>query len=307
MVGRNAAKVRTDDSNPRRFDALMPGEAQERARLRTRPDFPWIARQAAIHLSDAYRGNLLLTRLLNDRGRFVLALLILDMHFDQPGAPGLTTGRLKAEAVALDVCSPGRVGAILAAFRVFGMIAPAPDTDGRRRRLVVTEKLMSIHRERWRTMLNTLALVMPEEGERGLRHLDDPVFLAAFVRALLEPLRGGWRPSYEIPAIAQFAERDGGLLIALALFGIGLTGQPLSISQLARSFRISRSHVVGIVQDAAAAGLLRRVEEQGGRGPGVLPQPALIEAMEHFVALALVRQMVAVRAGLAALDQRDAA
>ncbi|MBS7554632.1 MarR family transcriptional regulator [Ancylobacter dichloromethanicus] len=280
----------------------MPGEVQERARLRARPDFHWVARQAAINLSDAYRGNLLLTRLLNDRGRFVLALLILDLHFDQPDAPGLTTGRLKAEAVALDVCSPGRVGAILAAFRVFGLIAPAPDADGRRRRLVVTERLMSIHRERWRTMLNTLALVVPEDGERGLRHLDNPDFLAAFVRALLKPLRAGWRPAFDIPAIGQFADRDGGLLIALALFGTGLNGQPLSISQLARSFRISRSHVVGIVQDAAEAGLVRRVGEQGTRGPGVLPQPALTEAMEHFVAMALVRQMTAVRAGLAAID-----
>ena len=285
----------------------MPGEAAERARLRARPDFPWIARQAAISLSDAYRGNLLLTRLLNDRGRFVLALLIFDMHLEKPEAPGLTTGRLKAEAVALDVCSPGRVSAILAAFRVFGMIAPAPDTDGRRRRLVVTEKLMAIHRERWRTMLRTLALVMPEDGERGLRHLDDPVFLAPFVHTLLEPLRGGWRPAMDIPAIGHFADRDGGLLIALALFGVGLNGQPQSISQLARSFRLSRSHVVGIVQEAASIGLVRRAEEKGARGPGVLPEPALIEAMEHFVAVALVRQMVAVRAGIAALDAQSAA
>ncbi|WP_371345917.1 hypothetical protein [Ancylobacter sp. IITR112] len=285
----------------------MPGEAQERARLRARPDFPWIARQAAISLSDAYRGNLLLTRLLNDRGRFVLALLILDMHLEQPDSPGLTTGRLKAEAVALDVCSPGRVSAILAAFRVFGMIAPAPDTDGRRRRLVVTDKLMAIHRERWRTMLKTLALVMPEDGERGLRHLDDPVFITPFVHTLLEPLRGGWRPAMDIPAIGHFAERDGGLLIALALFGVGLNGQPVSISQLARSFRISRSHVVGIVQEATGLGLVRRVDEAGERGPGVLPEPALIDAMEEFIAVALVRQMVAVRAGIAALNARAAA
>lgn len=302
MVARDSATIRTDDSIIRRCESLMPGEVQERARLRARPDFPWIARQAAVNLSEAYRGNLLLTRLLNDRGRFVLSLLILDMHFEKPEAPGLTTGRLKAEAIALDLCSPGRVSAILAAFRVFGMIAPAPDADGRRRRLVVTEKLMAIHRERWRTMLGTLALVMPEEGERGLRHLDDPVFLTAFVRALLVPLRAGWRPALDIPAIGHFAERDGGLLIALALFGTGLNGQPLSISQLARSFRISRSHVVGIVQEAAGLGFVRRVEEHGGRGPGVLPQPALMDALEHFIAMALVRQMVAVRAGLAALD-----
>ncbi len=269
--------------------------------MRARPDFPWVARQAAITLSEAYRGNLLLTRLLNDRGRVALALLMLDMHFEQPDAPGLTTGRLKAEAVALDICSPGRVGAILAAFRLFGLVAPAPDLDGRRRRLVVTERLLAIHRERWRTILQSLALVLPEEGERGLHHIEDPAFLAAFVHALLEPMRAGWRPAFDVPAIAHFADRDGGMLIAFALFGTGPTGQPLSISQLARSFRISRSHVVGIVQNAAEAGLVRRVDEQGSRGPGVLPQPALTEALEAFVALVLVRQAVAVRRGLAAI------
>ncbi|MPT22808.1 MAG: MarR family transcriptional regulator [Starkeya sp.] len=307
MVARTSATSRSVDPPVCRWATLMPGEVQERARLRARPDFPWIARQAAVSLSDAYRGNVLLTRLLNDRGRFVLALLILDMHFEEPGAPGLTTGRLKNEAVALELCSPGRVSAILAAFRVFGMIAPAPDADGRRRRLVVTEKLMAIHRERWRTMLHTLALVMPEEGERGLRHLDDPVFMVPFVRTLLQPLRAGWRPALDIPAIGHFAERDGGLLIALALFGTGLNGPPLSISQLARSFRISRSHVVGIVQEATGLGLVRRVEDEGARGPGVLPEPKLMDALEHFIAVALVRQMVAVRAGIAALDAREAA
>lgn len=302
MVVQGPAAIRPDGTDKTRFDALMPGEVQERARLRARPDFPWVARQAAINLSELYRGNLLLTRLLNDRGRVALALLMLDMHFESPDSPGLTTGRLKAEAAALGICSPGRVGAILAAFRLFGLVAPAPDADGRRRRLVVTERLLSIHRERWRTMLQTLSLVLPEEGERGLRLLDQPAFLAAFVRGLLEPMRAGWRPAFDVPAIAHFADRDGGMLIAFALFGTGPTGQPLSISQLARSFRISRSHVVDIVQKAGDAGLVRRVDEQGGRGPGALPQPALTEAMEAFIALALVRQAMAVRRGLAAAE-----
>lgn len=281
-------------------EALMPGEVEERRRLRTRPDFPWIARQAAIHLATAYRGNFLLTRVLNDRGRLTLALLMLQMHFEPTEAPGLTAGRLKTEAVALDICSPGRVGAILAAFRLLGLLAAAPDADRRRRRLIVTDRLLEIHRERWRVLLKALALVLPE-GEAGLARLEDDKFLAAFVDALLEPLRRGWRPVYDIPELALFVDRDGGLMIAFGLFGTMPTGGPVTVAGLARAYRVSRSHVVDIVQKATEAGLIRRLDpEVDGRG-GLVAEPALVDAMERLIATALARQASAVRHALKAI------
>lgn len=301
LFARSLTPVAPPAPEATRFEALMPGEAEKRARLRARPDFPWIARQAAIKLGTAYRGNVLLTRILNDRGRIILALLMLDMHFESPAAPGLTAGRLKAEAAALELCSMGRVTAILAAFRLLGLVAPVPDTDRRRRRLVVTERLLAVHKSRWEIILGTVKLVLPE-GELGLRHLDDNTFLAAYIHALLEPLRGGWRPVFDIPELGIFADRDGGLMIAFALFGIGPSGLPLSASQLARTYRVSRSHVVDIVQKATEAGLVRRVEARELGGPGILPEPPLMEAMEAFIATALVRQASAVRQALAAID-----
>ncbi|MCK0210046.1 MarR family transcriptional regulator [Starkeya koreensis] len=282
------------------YEVLMPAEVEERRRLRARPDFPWIARQAAIHLATAYRGNFLLTRVLNDRGRLTLALLMLQMHFEPAGAPGLTVGRLKAEAVALDICSPGRVGAILAAFRLLGLLAPAPDADRRRRRLIVTGRLLDVHRERWRVMLKTLSLVMPE-GEAGLARLDDDAFLGPFVDALLEPLRRGWRPVYDIPELALFVDRDGGLMIAFGLFGTAPTGAPATVAGLARAYRVSRSHVVDIVQKATEAGLVRRLDPQADGRSGVVAEPALIDAMERLIATALARQASAVRHALKAV------
>lgn len=285
----------------RRFEELMPGEIEERRRLRARSDFPWIARQAAIHLATAYRGNYLLTRVLNDRGRLTLALLMLKMHFEPPQAPGLTAGRLKSEAMALDICSPGRVGAVLAAFRLLGLVTVAPDAaDRRRRRLVVTDRLLDIHRERWRVLLRALALVLPE-GEAGLGRLDDDAFLAAFVDALLEPLLHGWRPVYDIPELELFVDRDGGLMIAFGLFGTVPSGPPVTVAGLARAYRVSRSHVVDIIQKATEAGLVRRYGPEDQGRTGIVAEPALVDAMERLIATALVRQASAVRQALNAV------
>lgn len=277
-------------------ESLLPGEMEERARLRARPDFPWVARQAAVNLASAYRGNFLLTRLLNDRGRVVLALLMLDMHFEPSPGPGLTAGRLKAEAAALGVCSPGRVGAVLAASRLLGLVAPVPDADRRRRRLTVTDRMLAVHRDRWRVMLNALRMVLPE-GEAGLNRLDDDAFVAAYVAELLRPFRAGWRMMHDIPSMAIFADRDGGLLVALALFATGGTGRPTPVAELARAYRVSRSHVVDILQNAMQEGLVRRVE--GRERGGFLAEPALTDAMEAFVATVLVRQANAVRHAMA--------
>ncbi len=275
-------------------------EMTARSALRARPDFPQIARQTVLDLSRAYQGNLLLTRLLNDRARIVLALLMLDLNFEPPDAPGLTVGRLKTEATALGLCSPGRVAAILAAARLLGLVTSAPDVDRRRRRLVVTPRLIEIHKERWRTVLGAMRPAFPE-GEIGLAHLDDPRFLAAFVAALLRPFRAGWRIGQEVPWLRFFADRDGGLLVAFALYEAAHTGTPLAVAPLARNFRVSRSHVADILAKAAEAGLVERVDAPAKSGPGFLAKPPLIDAIEAFSAIALVRQAYAVREALAAL------
>lgn len=278
----------------------LRADAEERARLRALPGFPRIARLAASRLCASYRGDRIISRLMNDRGRLTLFSLMIDMHFEPAAAQGLTSGRLKAEARALDICSPGRVTAVLAACRLFGLVAPAPDNDRRRRRLVVTERLLDMHRERWAVMLEAVGFAFPE-AEQGLAYLDDPVFLAAYVAALVEPVRQGWRMVSDVPGIALFVDRDGGLMLAFALFENAESGTPLSVAGLARAFRLSRSHIVDVLQKAVEAGLARRVDDRAMGGPGFVAEPALVEAMEALMANALVRQWRAVRCGLDAV------
>ncbi|MFK8251104.1 hypothetical protein [Ancylobacter terrae] len=279
---------------------ISPAETAARAALRGRADFSAIARRTAGELGQSYRANRLLARLLNDRARIVVALLMLDLHFEPADQPGLTVGRLQAEAGALGLCSPGRVTAILAAARLLGLVAPAPDSDGRRRRLAVTSRLIDIHRERWRAILAAAAPALPEAAI-GLARLDEERFVAAFVAALLRPFRAGWRIGDEVPALRLFADRDGGLLVAFALYEAMPAGTPLPVARLARDFRLSRSHVTDILDKAAQSRLARRAE-----GAGFLAEPRLAEAMEAFIAIALVRQAFAVREAVAARAGSDA-
>lgn len=284
-------------------DGAPADEREERVRLRAHPDFPAIARRVIGELERAYRDHFLLTRLLNDRARILLALLMLEMHFDPADAPGLTAGRLKDEACALGLCSRGRVGAVLALCRLKGLVMPAPDSDRRRRRLAVTERMLEIHRQRWRILLRALAELAPE-GALGLARLEDRAFLAEFVPALLAPLRRGWRVIHDVPALGPFPERDGGLMIAFALFEAAHLGQPVSAAQLSRNYGLSRSHVADILAKAAEEGLVIRFEPgepgtpPGSRAGGHAATPALIDAIEAFVAVALARNIRAVRSAV---------
>lgn len=280
--------------------ALLALESTDREALRQHPAFPATAFAAARSLSAQYRGNVLLTRILNDRGRIALALLMLSMHLESaPDSPGLTAGRLKAEATALRLCSPGRVTAVLAACRLLGLVAPAPDADRRRHRLALTPRMMAIHTARWRGMLEAMAPASPEAA-RGAAHLDNPRFLEPFVDTMLVPFRAGWRLVSELPCLEIFADRDGGLMVAFSLFDAARTGTALSVAHLARECRISRSHVMEMLRAAAEAGLVRRDSGRSTEG-GVLAEPALVEAMQMLMATALARLTRATRAGLTAI------
>ncbi|MDQ0510680.1 hypothetical protein [Ancylobacter amanitiformis] len=276
-----------------------PEQQDECARLRAHAQFPEVARRTVAALDSGYREQFLLARLLNDRARITLAMLMLDMHFEPADAPGLTAGRLKDEAVRLGLCSPGRVAAVLALCRLRRLVEPALDSDRRRRRLNVTDRLLNLHRDRWRVTLTALAALAPE-GAIGLARLEERAFLAPYVAVLLRPFRRGWRLVHDVPALESFIERDGGLAIAFALFEAAHTGEALTAAHLARAYGLSRSHVADILVKAAAAGLVTRCDSAPlGRSGGQMATPALVEGIESFVAMVLAVQVIAVREAMA--------
>lgn len=260
------------------------------AALRRREGFVEAMRANARANLMLFRGNSLLNTLMNDRARAVFMLVALYLHFagTPDGRHGLTVGALKDMCVRLDLCSRGRCEAMLAILRAAGCFEAAPHDDRRRRPLVPTAKLIALQKERWRTQLGAAVKVIPA-ARAHIAAIDDPDFVRRFVLALGEPFIGGFRLIQHAPDLLMFADRSAGVPI---LFSLALEGPEdgvfppdgpvrLSINKLATQFGVSRKHVLTLLRDAEAQGLLSRGVENPDR---VTLLPRLRDGLEILLA-----------------------
>jgi hypothetical protein len=278
--------VRPDDAE--RAPYLNPSAV---AVLADHPNFERSMRMALLATVDLYRGHWVLRRLANDRGRFLTGLIILDLHFIAGGGEGFTVAQLRKEATAHGICSPGRITALVASLRLFGLLQVAPANDRRLRLLVPTERLLALHRERWQCYFTAIALIRPE-AEAALPAFGHPAFLGQFAHALVGTYRGGLRLFDLMPELRPAAERDGGMVVLCALAVADADNQSVSITDLARRFSISRAHVLTILREAEQAGLARSAGPRGGYSAG----PTLMDSLRRFIATMFLIQL----AGLAA-------
>ena len=114
-------------------------------------------------------------------------------------------------------------------------------------------------------LFGALAMVLPE-GIDALARLERDDFVAALVRQVVHHYRSGLRAVQITPEIGLFAERNAGLNILFSLVIAGDVDDTMpptrpvrvSISELARRFSVSRPHVLRLLRDAAAEGLVAR-------------------------------------------------
>ena len=136
------------------------------AALRALPRFAEAARAAAAGMVTHYQGNRLLNQLMNDRGRVLFTHHAVYLHFSRtPGDPGsgLTVSRMKDLCVETQLCSRGRVEVMLGLLRAAGYLAPASEPADRRRRVLVpTDKLLTLHRQRFQMHFAAMESVLPE-------------------------------------------------------------------------------------------------------------------------------------------------
>lgn len=235
---------------------------------------------AATAVVEQYRGHWLLNRLANDRGRFVLGLMILDLHFHEGRGSGFTTGRLREVAGANGVCSPGRITAFLAALRLVGFLHPVAADDRRLRRLAPTERFLDLHRDRLQCLFEALALI-DAAGNEAVAALRRPAFIGAFAHDLVAAYRSGLRMSGLVPEIQPTVERDAGLTMLFSLLIADASGQPVSIAALAERFSVSRAHVLTVLREAEQSGLATQAGPRGGYRAG----PALAATLRRFFAI----------------------
>jgi hypothetical protein len=258
--------------------------------LRSHPRFPHAVRASMRDMVALYDGNRLLNQLMNDRARALFSHVALALHFSmragQRGS-GLTVSRMKELCTEIQLCSPGRVEAMLALLRIRGYLASAKDDDRRFRRLVPTDKLIALHRQRWKFQFDAMTEIV---ADAALSHaaLDDPAFIAAFAREIGRHFRRR-RMIEGAPELVSFVENKAGIVLLLAIM-LGddtdeefSTERPVSITLalLAEKFAVSRKHVLTVLRDAEVQGLLRRI---GDRGNQVILQPKLLFAAQNLVA-----------------------
>jgi hypothetical protein len=263
---------------------------EEIAALRAHPQFQLAMRTASRGILGLYRRNRILGALMSDRARALFTNAAFYLHFSgtAEGRPGLTVNAMKDLCVQLALCSRGRCEATLALMRATGFLRAVPSSDRRRRPLVPTQKLLAFQRKRWAAHLVATAYVWPEAAGCAAR-LEEDEFCAAFVLTLSSWYIGGVRMLEHVPELTTFVDRSAGLMI---LYSLALSGPsdgpfppvepvPLSINAIATTLGVSRKHVLTLLRDAEAAGLLLR----GGEGyDRITFQPRMRAAMETLFA-----------------------
>lgn len=268
-------------------------DAARIALILAHPMFPQVMAKAVKTLVDAYDGNRLLNRILNDRERSVFALMALYLHSTPDAAGrGLTAGRIIELCRETGLCSRGRAKAMLVLMRWGGYLAPCPDptgpTDRRQRPLVPTQQFLDMQMARWRGNFEAISL-MDACGSAALARLDDPVFRTELIRTMVARFRAGTRLLDYAPALNLFASRDGGMLIAFQLLLSAPPGDTfppqgvisVAVAELGRRFHVSRAHVLKLLRDAESAGLIERLP---GPPSGLRLSPMLRESLCCFFA-----------------------
>jgi DNA-binding MarR family transcriptional regulator len=287
---------------------------EEVAALRQHPRFVEAMTATMQVPIDLYRGNRILNLITNDRGRYILTIFALHLHYSRrpqdPGS-GLTATRLQTMCAEQGVCSFGRAGALIRLLRWSGYLADAPATADKRVRLLMpTERMFEFHRERWQRQLRAIALVRPEAQE-ALAQFDHPAFHPAFTAGQVSEFVGGFRFYRYAPDIRTFVERNAGLFILFSIALARTAGDtippvrpvPVSASALAKRFHVSRSHVIGMLREAVEAGLL----ERPGPGNEYRMTPRLREATETMIATLHLFTAASARAALAAVARASEA
>ena len=132
------------------------------AAVRREPRFRQAVAAIAVSSIEYYQRRWLADRVLNDRGRFGMVLIIMFLHFSyrpEIANSGLTAARLREICVGAGLCSGGRAESMLLMMRAAGFLERAEDSDRRARRYVPTPKLIEVHRQRQRQVLSALDIL----------------------------------------------------------------------------------------------------------------------------------------------------
>ncbi len=276
------------------------------AELIAAPGFVEAVRVVASQLIERYLADRFVNSVFNDRGRYLAGLVALYLHrvrLEGEDDAGITAGRMKTLCQRTGVSSPGRAPAILSIMRFGGYLRQVESSKDRRKVILVpTERFIALQEKRWQLLFGAMAKVIPE-ARRALDLHTQPEFQTAFLSRGFDAYVGGFRFIHCAPELTPYFEHVSGFMILLQLLvkAGGNDGPvPLTISDLASQFWVSRAHVRKVLTLATADGFIERTA--GYRDP-IIVQPALAEVMSRFFAAAFLFARYCLRHGIDTIEK----
>ncbi|OYY10799.1 MAG: hypothetical protein B7Y70_07940 [Rhizobiales bacterium 35-68-8] len=261
--------------------------------MKAREGFDRAMRVASAAGVRSYDGSWLRNRLLNDRGRYLASILILDIHFNETGGAGVTTARVRRDLVACNICSAGRATAFIAGLRFGRFMEPVPARNLKEKHFGPTRLFLDAHLMRWHNLFSAIAEMDPDMAHRARTAPESGVFGPA-INFMADLMRAGVRVFAMVPHLQHYADREVGFVLLLNLMALE-EGTTLSTVQAAQRFSVSRTHVSALLRRATQEGLARR------EATGFVAGPALGPALADFFSVAF---LIFERAFLAISAQR---
>jgi DNA-binding MarR family transcriptional regulator len=230
-------------------------------RMMSHPRFAEACRMTATSTLSRNAADSNVIRLMKDGARATYGVFTL--YLDSKG--GLTLSTIQKFCDDTGLASPGRSAAIMIQLWMTGYLSRNKDEKDRRiSRYKPTAGLEAAIRDIFRDELTALALMEPD-AKRVADHLDDDAVFRAYLMEVGKGLEKILRRPTKTD-IALFVERNAGLGI---LYKMALSGEPvdtypprlpliINITDIARQFEVSRSHIHRLLNDAEKRGLLRR-------------------------------------------------
>ena len=240
----------------------------------------------ALHEGDQFR-----SRLLVEAMRQVTFNLIVSLHLRHDvtdRSTWATPQRLKDEIRTFGLASPRRVDALVARLVQLGYVDIRPsEHDGRVRILTPTIRMMSLDRDWLVYHYTPLHVMFPDPGY-GEPMARDAAFQRAQRLVALDFSGKGAEIMANNPAVMRFMGRDSGVLVLIKLIQMQISAgdseKGLSYSDIGVRFGISRTHVRGLLEEAAQHG---DVSLSGRGGRLVALQPSILQAFDRFLADAM--------------------
>ncbi len=205
----------------------------------------------------------IMARALKDTSRLFYAVFAL--YLDARGGMTATSIREFCEEVGL--ASPGRATAILLHLHILGYIRmDRSHTDRRVRHYVPTPAMRNAIQQIQHNELLGLSLIEPEAGKFAAR-LADPEIFKPFLLTMGHGMTNVVRRPESV--VKMFADRNAGIAMLYRIARSGAEGDTypprgpvrIVVSDLAREFEVSRSHVLNVLREAQKQGLIRRDPE----------------------------------------------